>query len=272
MGPVVQLTQVPEGLVIPGREVRNILVLAVPHIPGREGLDTVDPVDRALMVQEALLTLVLAAHATQALADPVILAREVVILALLCVNKFCLKIIFQKSSSRQHCTAPVDVWRVFLWAIINENAKKGCLPLAREQQMRQRLTKLIATATLLSVCGSAYGQATVWACQTLKAAGMSWENGHWETSSFNFRPNYLLRIDGTNSSYQEDGETYTLVCESSFLSVRATFYENCRGVVNETFLINSENGLATYMSTIGGIISGNQRDGLIVSALQCTKF
>jgi hypothetical protein len=138
--------------------------------------------------------------------------------------------------------------------------------------MRQRLTKLIATATLLSVCGSAYGQATVWACQTLQAAGMSWTNGKWETGSFENKPNYLLRIDGADSSYQEDGETYPLVCESSILSVRATLYENCRGVVNETFFINIENGLATYMSTIGGIILENQRDSLIVSALQCTKF
>jgi hypothetical protein len=137
--------------------------------------------------------------------------------------------------------------------------------------MRERLTKSIATVTLLSVCGSAYGQADVWACQEIESSGLKWANGKWESVSFEPK-NYLLRIDGANSSYQEDGETYPLVCEVSYVMARSTVYENCQGIVKETFLLNISNGLGSYMSALGGLFLETPRDSLVVSALQCTKF
>ncbi len=118
MGLVVRLMQVQVVLVIPGREVRNILVLAVPHIQGREGLDTVVRAGRALMAQEALLTLVLAALVTRDRVDPVTLARAVAILVLRCVNKFCLTIgnLGDTSSlgTRSAVRQPFDIWLVLM--------------------------------------------------------------------------------------------------------------------------------------------------------------
>lgn len=70
-GLVVRLTQVPEDLVIPGREVRNILVQVVPLIQDQEGLDTVARVGRDLMAQEA--------RHTKDLVDPVMRAPEVLV-------------------------------------------------------------------------------------------------------------------------------------------------------------------------------------------------
>ena len=135
--------------------------------------------------------------------------------------------------------------------------------------MRQRITKLLATVILLSVCGSVYGLAEVWACQTVRAAGLSWENQQWVVSSFVSR-NYLLRLEGENSSYAEDGTTYPTECNSDFYgSNRVRCHDNFGG----TLIFDTQTGQGGLSFLIGAVTESNAyKDSIVVRALQCTKF
>jgi hypothetical protein len=74
------------GLVTLGREVRNILALAVQHTVVLEGRDTMVQAVLHTMGPEGRLTVVLVAHVTQAQAVLVTQALGVAILVLRCAN------------------------------------------------------------------------------------------------------------------------------------------------------------------------------------------
>jgi hypothetical protein len=135
--------------------------------------------------------------------------------------------------------------------------------------MRQRITKLIATATLLSVCGSAYGQAEVWACQSIERAGLYWENGSWNSTRF-VPVNYMIKVDRMNSSIQSNGETQHMTCNS--VPAFPAEVQCLSRAPGTNFLLNTETNLGALSYLIGGTVTGAVRDSLSVSALQCTKF
>lgn len=150
-------------------------------------------------------------------------------------------------------------------AIPQEDAKKAYLPPARKKQMRSKLTNLLMSATLLSVCGLAYGQAEVWACQSIKEAGLKWENSQWVTTAF-LSQNYLITIDGDNSTYSINGRSVSTACHAEWFGVR------CNNDSGGTILLNTNTGLGGISVLLGGLVTPTSTDNLSVAAIQCTKF
>lgn len=114
-------------------------------------------------------------------------------------------------------------------------------------------------------CGTAFGQAEVWACQVQASAGLKWGENHWASTSFKVQP-YLIRFDGKNSTYGAGEKQYQTVCSKQGDNIR------CNDSSGGTILLNTETGTGGTSELFGVMMKGAKRDTLSVTAIQCTKF
>lgn len=103
----------------------------------------------------------------------------------------------------------------------------------------------------------------VWDCQGTKSAGFSWRAGEWIERTF-YTENYLLAVDGMNSSLRDNGIDKPMECRTTGSFHRCSSF-------TDLFVLKLTTGRAGY-STISGIIqSGDGADSIAASVLQCSK-
>lgn len=122
---------------------------------------------------------------------------------------------------------------------------------------------------LLLVSTASYGEAEVWACQSLHRVGLSWENDRWSPANYHGR-NFLLRVDWDNSSVSVGGSPISLTCAP--LDPGPTIFHCINIIAGLSVRLNRESGQGGISFIHGSTSTESLRDSLSVSALQCTKF
>ena len=127
------------------------------------------------------------------------------------------------------------------------------------------LVYLMLVSTLLAA-----QEKEIWACQDTETNGIFWENGKWVPKLVNTN-NWLLTVDGLNSSVKFVGDDYPMEC-SNYRSVFGAYYSCTDGYW--TVVLNPATGAAGFSKMLGAIFSlaNDSRDSVTVSVAQCTKF
>ena len=138
--------------------------------------------------------------------------------------------------------------------------------------MKKLVTLFIATLLASSV--SAQPDKDWWACQFVKAVGMKWENGRWETANFKLGNPFVLMSDG-NGGLTKESVAKAMAGHEVFASITTCVpspggYVGC--VQNGSHLFfNTETGKGGMSKLIGTTLNGEDRDTPVVEAFECAK-
>jgi hypothetical protein len=129
---------------------------------------------------------------------------------------------------------------------------------------------LIALASMLLANG-AIAQNKPYACQEDAAAGLSWDNGRWVTSSFNEKK-FVLVQQGDNLTT----ESVAKIFNNPYLSnISCTIIKPeilCFDISARVIYFNPDTLKGTLSRNFGATMTGNQKDSLTVSAFSCAPF
>lgn len=131
------------------------------------------------------------------------------------------------------------------------------------------MEKLLAITLLLLSPVVVAQEKAVWICQTTVSTGLFWENENW-TASATTPEQYLLTLDGDNSSMRIDEFDVPMECGGGY-GVMEGLYQTCVGR-QVTIFLSPFSGKAGMSTLRGSLQSGESRDTVLISVLQCTKL
>ena len=130
--------------------------------------------------------------------------------------------------------------------------------------------KKLLTLTLLILSPLIVAQEKeIWACQQTEVAGLIWGNGSWTPGDFGLTQ-FLFTIDDSTASMKLLGTDFTFRCDIGLEN--GVVIHNCSntwGGMN--FILNPETGQAGF-SALSGALQDDNKDTMITSVVQCTKF
>ena len=124
-------------------------------------------------------------------------------------------------------------------------------------------TLISITLLLLSPLVTAQ-EKDVWSCQGIKSSGFLWRAGEWIEHTF-YTENYLLTVDGMNSSLRDNGIDIPMECRTNLS------FHYCSSLTS-LFVLKSTTGRGGYSTVSGVIQNGNGADSIAAVVLQCNKF
>lgn len=133
-----------------------------------------------------------------------------------------------------------------------------------------QLLLVIASIPVLCVSVAASAQEReVWACQSVRRAGLFWENGKWDATGFT-ADTLLLTIDGAQSQWKTSDLEMEATC------VDNSEFTSCldRYLGTSHVVLNKEAGIAAYSALYGAVRlpRNGVRDDVSVGSYTCTKF
>jgi len=104
----------------------------------------------------------------------------------------------------------------------------------------------------------------LWSCQGTNSTGFSWSAGELLEQEF-YAENYLLTVNGMNSSLRVNGVDELMECRT------VGSFHRCSSFTN-LVVLKLRTGRGAY-STISGVIQkGDGADSIVATVLQCSKF
>ncbi len=133
------------------------------------------------------------------------------------------------------------------------------------------MNKLLMTlACTIAFSAPAFAQQVTYACQYIKSAGLNWEKGKWNTSSFNLdKPFFLSTVGGslTTNSVEK-----VLTSDSTFCHPTNSKKQTCSDRLGGSLIFNHDNELGGVAQLYGSIDNDANKDTLSVSPFTCTKM
>ena len=136
--------------------------------------------------------------------------------------------------------------------------------------MKKLIALLAVTLPLVGQAQPPEGQ-DWWACQSVKAGGLHWENGQWRSTGFNHDNRFILISDGDNITVESASKAMSSTDVSCNVNWKSRI--TCVGGFGTTMLFSPESGNGAISELLGGVVSSDEqyRDTLSVLAFECAK-
>lgn len=135
--------------------------------------------------------------------------------------------------------------------------------------MKKLLLMLFLTATLSA---PVVAQQITYACQYIESAGLDWEKGAWNTTSFKSgKPFFLTAVNG--SLTLESVGKVIQTTDSVFCHPKNVFKnQTCADVLGGSLIFNHKNELGGVAQLYGSVNESPPKDTMSVAAFTCTKM
>ena len=129
--------------------------------------------------------------------------------------------------------------------------------------------ELLVLLTLPWISTLAAQAQEVWACFDSRISGLEWQVRGW--GQLTGRPsNFVLTLNGRDSSISLNGESTLLDCELTILPQIV----RCQDILGIQLLFNTVTNLGTYSSIAGGVIRPGDdgiREDIQIKTFQCNR-
>lgn len=139
------------------------------------------------------------------------------------------------------------------------------MPLAR------RLSTVALAAALAATATAPASAADVVSCKEERVAGLEYRGSQWQPSTFKLE-RFLLQFDGVRAWYQAGQQRMLFSCtQSGYAGVVAPFLFCSSPTFAASLTYNPRDGRGSLTRQLGSVLTGADRDSLLVTAFSCLR-